>query len=42
MLARRFSLEVVPVVLSLLFLTLFILYRLAMTPRVENGNGQVA
>ncbi|CUS03523.2 putative glucose/mannose:H+ symporter [Candidatus Promineifilum breve] len=41
-LARRFSLEVVPVVLSLLFLTLFILYRLAMTPRVENGNGQVA
>ncbi len=41
-LARRFSLEVVPICLVLLFLTLFILYRLAMTPRVEKGHGQVA
>ncbi len=32
-LARRFSLEVVPIFLVALFLTLLGLYRLAMTPR---------
>jgi fucose permease len=41
-LARRFSLEVVPICLVLLFLTLFILYRLAMMPGVEKGHGQLA
>ncbi len=41
-LADRFSLEVVPVVLSLLFLTLFILYRIAMIPWEEKDDGQVA
>jgi fucose permease len=41
-LADRFSLEVVPVCLVLLFLTLFILYRLSMTPAGEKGIGQAA
>ena len=41
-LADRYSLEIVPVCLVLLFLTLFILYRLSMTPAGEKGIGQAA
>lgn len=41
-LARRFSLEIVPVILVLLFLTLLGLYRLAMTPRAAEENAHVA
>ena len=41
-LARRFSLEVVPIVLVALFLTLLGLYRLAMTPRAAEETAHVA
>ena len=41
-LADRFSLEIVPICLVLLFLTLFILYRLSMTPAGDKGIGQAA
>jgi fucose permease len=41
-LARRFSLEVIPVCLALLFLTLFGLYRLAMTAKVQGGYERLA
>ncbi len=39
-LARRYSLEIIPVILTLLYLTLFGLYRIAMIPRMEKNNGQ--
>lgn len=41
-LADRFSLEVVPICMVLLFVTLFALYRLSMTPRVEKDNVKAA
>ena len=40
-LARRFSLEIVPVILVLLFLTLLGLYRLAIMPRAAAGGAHV-
>ena len=40
-LARRFSLEIVPVILVLLFLTLLGLYRLAIMPRAAEGGAHV-
>jgi fucose permease len=39
-LADRYSLEIIPVILTLLYLTLFGLYRIAMIPRMEKNNGQ--
>jgi fucose permease len=41
-LADRFSLEIVPVCLSLMFLTFFVLYRVSMTPRNQEEYGHAA
>lgn len=41
-LARRYSLEVIPICLVLLFLLLLGLYRLAITPKVPEGYGHAA
>jgi len=41
-LARRFSLEIIPVCLALMFLTLLILYRLSMATAVRKENAHVA
>lgn len=41
-LARRFSLEIIPITLAIIFLTLFGLYRFSMTPTHEKGMGEVA
>jgi fucose permease len=41
-LADRFSLEIVPVCLSLMLLTFFVLYRVSMTPRNQEEYGHAA
>ena len=41
MLARQFSLEVIPICLALVFLTLFGVYRLSMVTKIQQENGRV-